>query len=320
MKTKNLLIPVAADKIEYDTEIPYWMDFHPNGGLMIIKSIEGLALENFDAIYITILKKHDEKYDIGKRLFSELTNIGVVHKSKLVILDNSTSNQPATIAITIEKERIKGLIVVKDVDNSFSLDMISANSIAVFPLDELKFVNPSDKSYVLIDENQYISNIIEKKIISRYFSAGLYCFESARIFLDYYNKLKHIERLYMSHIVYAMLLDKIMFRPIKVKNYLDWGTKEEWINHKNNYQTIIFTLDTFVSVVNSLIVVDEINLTEINLKINDFKSNKMTKILFFSNLDSSFDSMIKDKFEEFSIRYDDIIYDVFPDNIKLYNK
>jgi len=319
MKTKNLLIPVAADKIEYETDPPYWMDRHPNGGMMITKSIEGLILENFDAIYITILKKHDDKYNIKNRIFKELENIGIAYKTKVHLLDSSTSNQPETVAVTIEEEKIHGLIIVKDVDNSFSLENISGNSIAVFPLDELKYVNPSDKSYVLIDENQYISNIIEKKIISRYFSAGLYCFESAHVFLDYYNKLKHIKRIYMSHIVYAMLLDKIMFRPVKVKNYLDWGTAEEWENYKNNFQTLIFTLDTFISIDNNLIVVNNNGYLDIKQKIAALEHNGMVKVLFFSNLNCSYDSIVKRTFKELCLRYDGIIYGVFPNNIKIYN-
>lgn len=45
------------------------------------------------------------------------------------------------------------------------------------------------------------------------------------MFCKYYTSLRHYDRLYLSHIIYAMLLDKKTFRPFLVKNYKDWGSK-----------------------------------------------------------------------------------------------
>ena len=37
----------------------------------------------------------------------------------------------------------------------------------------------------------------------------------------------------MSHIVYAMLLDNISFRPFNVDDFIDWGNKRLYNNLKN---------------------------------------------------------------------------------------
>ena len=65
--------------------------------------------------------------------------------------------------------------------------------------------------------------LIEKKIISRYFNAGGYVFASANEFCSYYKRLDAYGSIYMSHIVYSMLLDGKNFRPFMVNNYRDFN-------------------------------------------------------------------------------------------------
>ena len=84
-------------------------------------------------------------------------------------------------------------------------------------------MDPQHKSYVAVDDMFYVTNIIEKRVVSRFFSAGGYCFEDAMDFCSYYEKLKDYAPLYLSHIIYAMLLDKKIFRPIQIDDYQDWA-------------------------------------------------------------------------------------------------
>ena len=60
-------------------------------------------------------------------------------------------------------------------------------------------------------------------MVSRFFSAGGYCFEDAAEFCRYYERLKEYSPLYLSHIIYSMLLDKKIFRPIEIDDYQDWS-------------------------------------------------------------------------------------------------
>ena len=69
----------------------------------------------------------------------------------------------------------------------------------------------------------YVTNIIEKRVVSHFFSAGGYCFEDAQEFCSYYEKLKNHKSLYLSHVIYSMLLDKKIFRPILIDDYQDWS-------------------------------------------------------------------------------------------------
>ena len=69
---------------------------------------------------------------------------------------------------------------------------------------------------------------VEKRILGRDFCAGGYFFESADLYCSLFEELSRYTPLYMSHLIYTALLHGINFRPIKVKNYLDWGTLKDW--------------------------------------------------------------------------------------------
>lgn len=223
----SLIVPLCADKPEYEYNMPYLFNFSPDGISLCIKSVQGLNLDCFDAIYFTILEKLDEKYCLSDLLRLQFRKLNWT-KAKVVVLDTPTSCQAETVYQTIKRENIEGYVFVKDADGYFTGDFTLCNSIAVYPLDRLEMVNPGNKSYVELDDQFYITNIIEKKIISRYFNAGAYIFEDASVFCNYFERLSGYRKLFMSHIVYSMLLDKIPFRPFDVKEYQDWGNEKTY--------------------------------------------------------------------------------------------
>ena len=73
----------------------------------------------------------------------------------------------------------------------------------------------------------YLTNIIEKTVVGHYIRAGGYAIDNVDTFLHYYHLLRQYGRFYLSHIIYAMLLDKKTFRPMMVEEYKDWGTKKD---------------------------------------------------------------------------------------------
>jgi hypothetical protein len=144
---------------------------------------------------------------------------------KVIILDKPTGSQAETLYQTIKKENIRGGIFIKDADGYYKAEISKRDSVAIFPLEELDVVDPKHKSYVSVDDMFYITNMIEKRVISHYFNAGGYCFENSEDFCTYYETIsEHEKHLYISHIIYAMLLDKKIFRPFIVKEYKDYGS------------------------------------------------------------------------------------------------
>lgn len=224
MKSFSLIVPIAADKPAYEHEMPYVYGLASDGIMICIKAILGLNLEVFDTIYFTILKKHDVHYSLSDLFKLQFKRLKLTN-AKVVILDEPTSSQPETIYQTIKRESIDGSIFIKDADCYYECEVRPENSVAIYPLENLQWVNPQHKSYVAVDDMYYVTNIIEKKIVSHYFCAGGYCFERVCDYCSIYENLSDNKTIYLSHIIYAMLLSKKIFRPIMVKSYLDYEQK-----------------------------------------------------------------------------------------------
>lgn len=223
--TNSLIVPAAADKPEYENDLPYIFSLNSEGIVICLKSILGLDLKHFDNIYFTILKKHDDKFRISELLKLQFHRLGI-ENAHVVVLDESTEDQAETIFRTINQEKIGGGIFIKDADSFFSTEIPNNDSVAIYPIEELDTLSPKDKSYVAVDDMSYVTNIIEKSIIGHHISAGGYQLKASD-FIHYYNKLRNLGKLYLSHIVYAMLLDKKSFRPMQVEEYKDWGTAND---------------------------------------------------------------------------------------------
>lgn len=222
----SLIVPAAADKAEYSDKLPYIFGLDKDGVIICIKSIMGLDLKRFDKIYFTVLKKHDDRFFVVESLTMQFKRLGI-QNARVVVLDNPTRDQAETVFETIQKENIKGGIYIKDADSYFKTDFDYVNGIAIYPIEDLDSLSPKDKSYVAVDDMYYVTNIIEKRIVGHHIGAGGYVIEDADKFCAYYLRLRDYGRLYLSHIIYAMLLDKTTFRPMVVEDYKDWGTQKD---------------------------------------------------------------------------------------------
>ncbi len=230
----SLIIPAAADNASQPDAMPYVFSLDHSGIMLCIRSIQGLNLNAFDNIYFTILRKHAQMFCLDELFKLQFKRLGLSNAS-LVILDHPTKSQVETVQQTLTQENIKGSIFVKDADGFFTGEVLRENGVAVFALENLEMVDPRHKSYVSLDDMYYVTNIIEKRIVSHYFNVGGICLEDTVLFQHYYKRLLQMSidgRMCMSHIVYAMLLDKLKFRPIMAKEYIDYGTESLFNYHK----------------------------------------------------------------------------------------
>lgn len=217
----NLIVPIASYKGEYLNSLPLVFVKDEEGLIPCIKAVQALDYSRFDHIYFTILRTLDNLHDLSALLQEQFNRIGL-SRAEIVVLEEPTISQPDTIYQTIQKAHIQGAIFIKDADCSFSGEILPQNGVVIYPLESLPWVNPQNKSYVAVDDNFYVTNIIEKKIISHYFLAGGYCFEDAELYCRYYLPFAEQKGLYLSHIIYSMLLEKHLFRPILATQYTDF--------------------------------------------------------------------------------------------------
>jgi hypothetical protein len=219
----TIIVPIAADKAEYDRKLPQPFRLDDEGTMFCVKAITGLPLDEVKDIYFVILRSHEQRFMLSEQLMMQFRRHNLT-KAHVTILDESTKSQAETVARAIEVNGIQGTVFIKDADCYFTTDeILPQNGVAIYPLENLPVVDPQHKSYVAVDDMFYVTNIIEKRVVSHFFSAGGYCFEDAQEFCRYYERLKDYSPLYLSHIIYTMLLDKKIFRPIQIEDYQDWA-------------------------------------------------------------------------------------------------
>lgn len=74
----TLIVPCGGKSSRFPGLKPKWMLTHPDGMLMVQKSILGLLRNNkFDRIIVTILKQHEIDYDAIEVLKQALCDISV---------------------------------------------------------------------------------------------------------------------------------------------------------------------------------------------------------------------------------------------------
>jgi hypothetical protein len=239
----NLLLPIAGRSSRFPHMNPKWSLTHPRGDMMLIEAIKGLDLRNVGRIYVIGLEEHNARFQLIDALSLQFEALGLRNKVDFVLLDQYTKNQPETVAEGIRKGRVSGPIYVKDSDNFFRDTPRDGNSIAGYDLHLIDKVNARSKSYFEVNSDGYVTNIVEKRIVGSKFCAGGYSFHAAEEYLEYFDKLSSEGDLYLSHIIYGMILDGISFSYADVTEYIDWGTLKEWQAYTRQYSTLFVDLD-----------------------------------------------------------------------------
>jgi hypothetical protein len=242
----NLIIPCAGESTRFPDMRPKWMLAHPNGEYMFIASIEKMNLDRFDNIYVVVLAEHIFKYhcfDGIRKSFEKILKAKDMKKLKIITLSEKTDSQPETVAMAIEEEQIRGPIFIKDADSYFDFDDEITNGVCTYNLHDTEMIVVNNKSYVTVNDGGMITNIVEKRVASPDFCVGGYMFDDASEFLQNYYELQNQDGLYISHIIYNMLLKGNKFKQIKTNVYEDWGTLESWNKYKETFRTLFIDLD-----------------------------------------------------------------------------
>ena len=225
----TLIVPMVSVKSKDTVPLEFKYD-NNTGQINCIKALEGIDLSMFTKIYFVMLYEHELKYHIAEKITvarkfnKKLLDTEVIFK----FLDIPTSSQAETIYNTIVEYDIKGPIFIKDADNTCTCEgQIKGNTVLVYPLENTPIVDPQHKSYVNVDDQNFVVNIIEKRVVSNLFNCGGYSFTDAALFKTAYEALLGYEditnHMYISHIIYWLILNKkVKFRPVEATYYEDF--------------------------------------------------------------------------------------------------
>lgn len=225
---RNLIVPMVTNQLK---GFPIEYQYNNEGVMKCVEAISDLPLKQFTDIYFIISKQADIEWHLETKIRWDLLRL--LNKDKLapntnikfIKLEDQTKSQVETIYNAVTQSHIEGSIFIKDADNSFTLNKIPfGNSLCIYSIEDCKVFEPQHKSYVSIDDNMLITNIIEKRVVSKYFNCGGYSFKDVNCFIEAYDHFKDSDdHVYLSHLIYyLMLVKKILFTPEIATNYNDF--------------------------------------------------------------------------------------------------
>lgn len=242
---KTLIVPMAGKSTRFPQLRPKWMLTHPmTNRFMVTEAIQGLNLEFFDQIYFIALQDHENKYQFSKGLEQELKALNLSEKSNIFYLPEETDSQSETVYRCLKEKEIDGFIFIKDSDGYFEVKAKEENEVIFCDLNNMDEMNARSKSYIQMNNDGIITNIVEKQVIGPTFSSGGYAFRDAGEFCDTYEKLAGMKgECYVSHIVFEMILGGAVFFGSISENFKDWGTLEAWEKYKKQYKCLFVDID-----------------------------------------------------------------------------
>ena len=297
---------------------------HPNGNWMLVEALKKLDFNKIDKVYFGFLREHLEQYDCLDALNICFEEIGIKDKTSIVVLENRTNNQPHTVYEVIKQANITGQIIIKEVDNQFSYNIETGNFMCYYDLNDTTSINPSNKSYIKLNDNNIILDLVEKHVVSSTFGCGSYSFDSATEYCTFFEKKRNEDKLFLSDIIKDMISSGIIFKAIKVSDYIDWGTKEDWFKFIRQYKTLFVDIDGVLVEGSGGKYLKPYWGDSPGIKENIEFLNKLHKtgkvyIILTTARPSNVRNKTIEQLKRESVIYDDIIFDLFHANRTLIN-
>ena len=245
----TLVIPCAGRSSRYPNLRPKWLLTHPDGELMLEKVINAMNLKNLDRTVITIVKEQCKKYEADLIIKQALGD-----NIELCVLDDYTSSQSETVLETIKKMNITGSFIAKDSDCCVEIGVEKFINFLVGTdlRNHPEVTNVPGKSFLILNDQNMIVDIIEKSVSSNIINLGVYGFRSAELFEQACDRLKaispknHKDEFWLSHIVSYLIGEGEFFEYFETNEFEDWGTLKEWLNMRSKHKCYFVDIDGVV--------------------------------------------------------------------------
>jgi NDP-sugar pyrophosphorylase family protein len=245
---RSLIVPAAGLSTRFPNMRPKWLLTHPDGRLVIDHVISSIAKLQFDRIILTILKKHQNEYDVATII--QQLNTELQLNIELCVLETETAGPADTVYQTLIKFGLEGEFLVRDCDNVIAYEELHrGNYVVGIHLENHDFTNIRNKSYIILNNENMVDDIIEKKVVSNVVSLGVYSFNDAKEYLAVYKEVSNLspqdgKEIYLSHIIsYMINMGQRLFNFHYATRLDDWGTLAEWNRLRENHKTYFVDVD-----------------------------------------------------------------------------
>lgn len=241
----TLIVPCMGRKLS--NGIPQYLNRHPNGKLLIERSIEGVYTDQYEKVLIVLLAEDEERFHSKSIIYHEVKKYPI----EIVTLDEMTSGPAETVYEALRRTNITGSVVVKDADNYLRTEKVpQGNFVAGLDLNkwERDIHNLRNKSFLIVNEQGNLLDIIEKQVRSDVICLGLYGFKKAEDFIKAYEHLNDasypITKLYVSHVIsYLIGYSGRVFHYVSSLAYENWGDERLWKDMQRDYTLYFIDLD-----------------------------------------------------------------------------
>jgi dTDP-glucose pyrophosphorylase len=233
----EVIVPAAGLSTRFPNMKPKYLHFGYDNKMMLVKAVE--PFRGKYNITVVVLKEHVEKYNAYEFIKNELP------EAAIVMVNEPTRGPAETVLVALEhillmRDDIDFQFLVKDCDSFFNHRPMNTNYVCVSNIAAHETLNKlASKSFVKYNDQNIITDIIEKQVVSDSFCVGGYKFGSAEQYMHTYDKLKNRGgELFVSHIIQDMLENGTLFNKVEVTDYTDVGTADDW--HKYNDMPVLF--------------------------------------------------------------------------------
>ena len=246
MSGLTILLPSGGRSSRYPNMRPKWMLTTPEGDLMLARALDCVKTNAVTRIVVGILREHDEKYSASRGILMALGE-----DTEIVLFDDVTRGPADTTYQMIKRCNVEGPILIKDSDSWFVIrENSEGNYVCVTDLRENPSIsNVAAKSFVTVNDQNIVTRIREKTVISNFINAGGYAWADASEFCRCFDKIAEIDpdtEIFVSHVISKAVLDGEVFFATTVDEMLDAGTVNEWMKFREKFQTLFIDIDGVV--------------------------------------------------------------------------
>lgn len=230
----EIIVPAAGLSTRFPNMKPKYLLYDYKGEMMLMNALRSFRHEGYK-INIGVLKEHQEKYNVIEQISYEYPD-----NINYVIIDKPTRGPADTVYQILQNSNVKGDFLVKDCDSFFEHEITEGNYICVSNISKHEVLKKlASKSFVIVNEQDIVTNIIEKQVVSDTFCVGGYKFESAEQYRKSFDFVSQMSgEIFVSDIIGHMLDQGCVFTKKDVTNYVDVGTAQDWFEF--NDKPVIF--------------------------------------------------------------------------------
>lgn len=233
----EVIVPAAGLSTRFPGMRPKYTLTDYNGRMMIERAIEPYIGQHH--ITVGVLYEHHCEFPIDQYLYNKYGQNNIT----VVILKQRTSGPADTVRQILRHASfdLSQPLLIKDCDSFFFHDNTEGNYVCTSSIAEHEILKRlSSKSFVRANDQNVITDIIEKQVVSDRFCVGGYKFESINLFKDAFDHLNTsgVTEIFVSHVIQHCLNQGEIFLNRSVCDYVDVGTAEDW--HEHNDLSVMF--------------------------------------------------------------------------------